>query len=216
MNDIELLVHQLNQLDREHPWVEVKVDNYDHTMIGRDISALANSAVYHERDKAYLIWGVADDTHEVVGTKFTPKKEKHGNQELEGWLRILLSKNAEFGFEKGICDGKEVVVLTVYPAVGFTVMFEKTDYIRVGTSTRPLNDYPAMKAQVWNRLSKQSFEVQTARDNLLLHEALELLDYHVYFQRQNKPVPGTEEGIGYYLTEDNILVKQDDGRYYSF
>ena len=77
-------------------------------------------------------------------------------------------------------------MLTIFPAVGFTVMFEKTDYIRVGTSTRPLNDYPAMKAQIWNRLSKQSFEMQTAMENLSLHEALELLDYRIYFQRQEK------------------------------
>ena len=47
MNDIELLVHQLIQLDGEHPWLEFKVDNFDHTMIGHDISALANAAVYH-------------------------------------------------------------------------------------------------------------------------------------------------------------------------
>ncbi len=111
---------------------------------------MANAATYHERDKAYLVWGVNDQTREVVGTDFDPSTYRYKQQEMEGWLRTMLSKNAEFGFEKGICDGKEVVVLTVFPAVGFAVMFQKREYIRINSSTRPLNDYPAMKTRLWD------------------------------------------------------------------
>ena len=63
-------------------------------MIGENISALANSAVLADHSHAYMIWGVDDDTHDIVGTKVRLKSEKKGNQELENWLRYLLSKNA--------------------------------------------------------------------------------------------------------------------------
>lgn len=49
-------------------------------MIGEYISALSNSAALCERLKAYLVWGVQDDTHEVVGTEFQYRKMKKGNE----------------------------------------------------------------------------------------------------------------------------------------
>ena len=60
MENIEMLVHSLIRLKKEQPWLEFKVNNFSPEMIGHDISALANTATYYERDKAYLIWGVTD------------------------------------------------------------------------------------------------------------------------------------------------------------
>ena len=51
-------------------------------MIGEDISALANSAVLADHSHAYMIWGVDDDTHDIVGTMVRLKSEKKCNQEL--------------------------------------------------------------------------------------------------------------------------------------
>ena len=45
-------------------------------MIGEDISALANTATLNDRDYAYLIWGVDDTTHEIIGTKVRLQMEK--------------------------------------------------------------------------------------------------------------------------------------------
>ena len=47
-----------------------------------------------------MIWGIDNITHEVVGTKYDQHTLKIGNQEIESWLRNLLSKNAEFNFHK--------------------------------------------------------------------------------------------------------------------
>lgn len=54
----------------------------------KDISALANSATLNDRDYAYMIWGVDDTTHEIIGTKVRLQMEKKGEQELENWLRL--------------------------------------------------------------------------------------------------------------------------------
>ena len=61
-------------------------------MIGQDISALANSAAYAEKNCAYMIWVIHDETHEIVGTEYDQYLLKVGNQEIESWLRHLLSK----------------------------------------------------------------------------------------------------------------------------
>ena len=94
------LIDELRGGNTEKPWVEFKVNNFKPEMIGEDISALANSAVLYERDQAYMIWGVNNETHEVEGTSFAPEEYKHGNEELENWLRGLLSDNASYKFLK--------------------------------------------------------------------------------------------------------------------
>lgn len=73
MENLDKLISELCKLTNETPWVEFKHNNYDPEMIGRDISALANSATLHEKSCAYMLWGVDDKTHEIVGTKYDYK-----------------------------------------------------------------------------------------------------------------------------------------------
>lgn len=102
----DLLVQKLSGLNSELSWVEFKHDNYDPYMIGKDISALANGAALEERDLAYFVWGIDDKTHSVVGTEYDLQSLKKGNEELENWLRGLLSSNADFEFSSGLVEGK--------------------------------------------------------------------------------------------------------------
>ena len=92
MENLSNLVLELCKLPAETTWVEFKHNNWSPQMIGEDISALANSAVLADRNYAYMIWGVEDETHNIVGTDVRLPLEKKGNQELENWLRFLLSK----------------------------------------------------------------------------------------------------------------------------
>lgn len=105
-------------------------------MIGQDISALATSAAFYEKSCAYMLWGIDDTAHEIVGTDYNLQTLKKGNQKLENWLRSLLSQNADFEFHSVPMNDKIVGVLIIYRAVNQTVTFEKTDYIRVGAIRR--------------------------------------------------------------------------------
>ena len=87
---LELLL-SLTQLPRETEWAEFKVGDYDPDEIGEYLSALANSAALHQKDCAYIVWGVEDITHKIVGTPFRPRECKVGNEELENWLTRLLA-----------------------------------------------------------------------------------------------------------------------------
>jgi hypothetical protein len=50
--NLELLVKELWKLPDEIGWVEFKHNNYDPAMIGKGLSALANSEAYYERNDA--------------------------------------------------------------------------------------------------------------------------------------------------------------------
>lgn len=78
MENLDKLVTELCKLPNETQWVEFKHNNYYPDMIGQDICVLTNSAALHEKSCAYMLWGVDDKTHEIVGTEFnlhTVKRE---------------------------------------------------------------------------------------------------------------------------------------------
>ena len=93
MNEQELqaLLFELINSPNETEWLEFKVNNNNSEEIGEYISAISNSACIVDKDFGYIIWGVDDKTHAIVGTKFNPKKQKKGNEELENWLIRLLN-----------------------------------------------------------------------------------------------------------------------------
>ena len=138
---------------------------------------------------------------------------KKGDQELENWLRSLLSQNADFEFQPVLINGKRVGVMTIQPAVMQPVAFEKTAYIRVGSYTKKLQDHPALQARLWNKLQNHHFEDQPARENLSLSEAIKLLDYGIYFDLTGINQPSDQAGIAHYLEEDGILIHQDNGMF---
>lgn len=213
MENLDKLVLELCKLPQETGWVEFKHNNCDPKMVGEDISALANSAVIADRSYAYMIWGVDDNTHEIIGTKVNLKKEKKGNQELENWLRYLLSKNADFEMHSVDIDGKHVEMLVISKAVGNPVAFEKIDYIRVGSYTKKAIEFPALQAQLWDRLRNQQFEDAYAIADIQLQDIPRYLNCEAYFDILNMPVPTSIDRYAHYLVEDGIIAKQDNGLY---
>ena len=213
MENLNLLVKELINIKDEAPWIEFKHNNYNPEMIAEDISALANSAALYDKKCAYMIWGINDKTHEIVGTDYDLQSLKKGNQELENWLRSLLSPNAEFEFHKVIINGLNVGILKIYKANNHTVTFQKTDYIRVGSYTKKLKDHPQLEMKLWDKLRSFRFEEQFARNDLSLNDALQILNSTTYFDLKEIPVPSDMEGIGHYMLEEGAIIKQDNGLY---
>jgi len=211
LEHLERLVRELAQLPAETAWVEFKENMADPKTIGKNISALANAAALYEKNQAYMIWGIHNATHAITGTVFDYRTCRIGNEELFNWLLRLLSDNAHFEFSSISVDGKPLVVLSIGKAFEKTVMFEKTEYIRVGSYTKKLNDYPELKTQLWDCLRNTRFESLFAKTNLQAAEVLALLNYPAYFDLRNAPLPSGPDGILHYLLEEGILVKQDNG-----
>ena len=213
MENMVLLINELLKLDNETPWVEFKHNNYDPVMIGSDICALANAAALHEKPQAYMLWGIDNKTHDIIGTKYNLQNLKKGNQELENWLRSLLSDNAEFEFTSVSTPKGTVGVLTIQKAAIYPVTFEKTEFIRIGSYTKKLGDYKTVQAQLWDRLRSEKFEDQFAKRDLTLSEALRYLDYTKYFDYMKIPQPSDEDGIQHFMSEEGCIVREDSGLY---
>lgn len=70
------LIERLRKLPVETEWLEYKSNNTEPQMIGEYISALSNSVALNNKEKGYLIWGIDDSTHDIIGTNFCPATSK--------------------------------------------------------------------------------------------------------------------------------------------
>jgi predicted HTH transcriptional regulator len=100
------LVHELCKLPQEMEWLEFKQNRVNEEEIGEYISALANSASILGKVSAYMVWGVDDQEHHIVGTSFQASQFKIGNEELESWLLRLLEPKINFHFFELNIDDK--------------------------------------------------------------------------------------------------------------
>ena len=83
------LITELRKLPAETSWVEFKENDCNPEEIGEYISSLSNTAALNDKTNAYIVWGIEDGTHRVVGTEFKPGRAKKGNENLENWLTRL-------------------------------------------------------------------------------------------------------------------------------
>ena len=152
------LVRELCKLPRETEWVEFKVNNAEPKEIGEYLSALANSAALVGKAFAYLVWGVDDKTHQVVGTRFSLTTAKVGNEELENWLLRLLAPKIHFRFFEVTVDGLPVVLLEIGRAFRHPVQFEGSEFIRVGSYKKRLKDHPEQERALGRIFDQTPFE----------------------------------------------------------
>ena len=154
------LIDRLRALPTETEWFELKRNRYEPQQLGEYLSALANAACLAGQPRGYLVFGIDDATHDVVGTDFDPYATKaKGNQDLLPWLAAGLRPNT--GFEPHVVahpDGR-VVLFEIGPANGEPVGFYGTPYIRVGTSKTELGKHPEKARGLWTRGSDWSAEV---------------------------------------------------------
>lgn len=148
------LVQQLVKEPNEQEWLEFKENYHSAEEIGERISALANGACLCDKRYGYLIFGVKDSDQSIVGTHFDPKKQKaKGNEDLEFWLSSRLSPRIDFKIYDVDVNGKKVIVFEI-PATSHTpVTFLHEPYIRVGSYTKKLKDYPEKAKKIWQSMS---------------------------------------------------------------
>ncbi|QJR36521.1 RNA-binding domain-containing protein [Gemmatimonas groenlandica] len=158
-NDLSTLVDRLRALPTETEWLEFKRNNTDPQQIGEYLSALANEAGLCNQPRGYLVFGIDDATHDVVGTSFDPYAAKaKGNQGLLPWLGALLEPNP--GIDVHLVDHPDgrVVMLAVGPARDRPCTFAGVAYCRVGNSKTELVKHPAKERALWTRGSDWSAE----------------------------------------------------------
>lgn len=207
------LVDRLRRLSEENEWLEYKVNNYEPELIGEYISALSNSAVICDKEKAYLLWGINNETHEIEGTAFTPKKAKKGNEEIENWLAGGLKPRVDFKFIEVETDRGKVVVMEIPSAVNSPTSFRGTEYIRVGSYKKKLKDYPEKERKLWLSFEQKPFELRSAMENITSAKVTELLDCAAYYTLMNLPLPSNRDAIIHNMLDEQFIKELDNGNY---
>ncbi len=143
----------LLRLSREQGTVEFKSNLVEPEDIGQYLSALSNAAALQGHDRAWLVWGVADDGHAVTGTVFDPFKRKAaGNQALVMWLQTMTQPRADFEFHELMHPQGRVVMLEIHPARSAPVAFQHMRYIRVDSHKVKLSEHADKEARLWSLL----------------------------------------------------------------
>ena len=123
----------------------------------------------------------------------------------------MLSKNADFEIQSIDIDGKHIEMLIISKAAGVPVTFEKVDYIRVGSYTKKIIEFPSLQTQLWDKLRHEQFEEIFTMVDLQINDVVKYLKCDTYFDILNLPIPTSMDGYKHYLLEEGIIVKQDNG-----
>ncbi|MBV5343057.1 ATP-binding protein, partial [bacterium] len=98
----------------------------------------------------YLIFGIVDETHKVVGTSYHFKNAKEGNEELELWIRRLLLPSIRF--QHFVCQYNSfyLEVFKIPAAKAEPTHFKKIPYIRFDSSMTDLRNFPDHIKAIYN------------------------------------------------------------------
>jgi len=215
MNDTEVqrLIRELAKLPKETEWVEFKRNKAEHMEIGANLSALSNVAALLGKPRGYIIWGIDDKTHDIVGTTFQPHQAKKGNEELENWLLRLLNPTIDFRIYEVDIEGRRVVMFEVPPATNRPIRFHGTEYIRVGSYTKNLRDFPEKERALWRVFDQVPFEKGVAKSGVTSDEVLLLINYPKYFNMMNQPLPDNRESILKRMASEGIIFPEIGDHY---
>lgn len=188
------LVQTLINEHNESEWVEFKENFHSAEEIGERISALSNSACLQDKAFAYLVFGIEDTSHNIVGTTFKPKVQKaKGNEDLEPWLVRLLNPKLDFQIYELEWDEVKRVVLFVIPAAKTQpVEFNGVSYIRIGSYTQKLKSHAAKEAKIWQKYSSNTLENTIVKQDLSASDVIQLLNTQTYFDLLKLPYPSSQ------------------------
>ncbi len=209
----DAMLQQLLALPQESEWVEFKENMAAPQEIGEYISALANAATLQGKPYGYLVWGITNTDYRVVGTGFKPRRAKKGNEELEPWLRRLLSPSISFTFHEFIYQEKPIVLLEIPASTYQPVRFSGEEYCRIGSAKKKLRDYPETERQLWAAFRHQSFEEGVALAQLASDEILDLIDYPSTFKLLGHRLPDNRKDILTRLAQEHIIIARDSDHF---
>ena len=134
-------LNNLRSLSAENEVVEFKEakNTYDFTKLGKYFSALSNEANLCGKPNAWLIFGVEDKKHTIVGSQFRPKRKDLDS--LKGEMANKTINRISFIEIYELHEPEGRVVMFKIPAApkGIPVSFDGHYYARDGEELSPLN-----------------------------------------------------------------------------
>jgi len=135
------IFQELRSLSSETETVEFKEakNNFDFGRIGKYFSALSNEANLKGSPYAWLVFGIEDKLHKIVGTKFRPERKDLNS--LKGEIANKTTNRITFIeiYELNLVEGRVIMFQIPAALKGFPIAFEGHYYGRDGEELVPLN-----------------------------------------------------------------------------
>ncbi|CAN5212820.1 helix-turn-helix domain-containing protein [soil metagenome] len=208
--NLNTLLESLIKFPKETEWIEFKQNSFIPEEFGEYLSALSNSALLHDKEYAYIVFGVEDGSHNIVGTKINLLNEKIGSQELENWAATQLAPRIDFKIYQFDYNNLPISLVRIDSAKYLPVRFKSIEFVRVGTYKKKLMDHPEKSRKLWAKCSGFVFEEQIAKKSLTADEVINLLDYPAYFDLIKLNLPTNKKGIIEKFIEEKLIICHGD------
>jgi predicted HTH transcriptional regulator len=212
-SELNSLLKELRSWPNETEWLEFKVNQQDPNDIGEYISAISNAAKLFRKDKGYIVWGVNDKTHNIIGTNFKPHQEKVGAEELEHWLIRLLTPRLDFRIYEFLSDDKPAVIFEVPAANYMPTRFKEEEYIRIGSNKKKLKDFPEKERALWALFRNETFEKNIAASDIRFEDIFELIDTAKLYEMCKLGQPLESWRVIERLEKEQFIVNIGEGLY---
>ena len=212
MNDIELisLLDNLLRLPHETEVVEFKhaENNFDNDTLGHYFSALSNEANLKGLECGWLVFGVQNKTHEVLGTNY--KKSSEQRHSMKKYIADQTTNRITFDeIYELVYNNKRVVMFKIPAApIGIPIAYKGHYYGREHESLSALSIYEIEKIR--SQQLTCNFESNIIKSNLQANQVLRLLDYNAIYQCVNRPIPNSDDAIIEYLIELGYVIPTND------
>jgi len=134
-------LNDLRSLDSENEIVEFKEakNNYDFTKLGKYFSALSNEANLCSKPYGWLVFGVKDNDHSIVGTQY--RSERKDLDKLKGEIANKTTNRISFIdiHEVNLPEGRVILFQIPSAPKGIPIAFDGHYYARDGEELVPLN-----------------------------------------------------------------------------
>ena len=166
--ELIVLVDELRALPKENEWIEFKTGKATtNERLGHYLSGISNAASISNESFGYLVFGIEDETHSVIGTNFKFKSSKEGNEELELWIRRNLNPSIKFDHFSFEYSGLHLELFRIPAAIGEPTTFKNQPFIRIGTNLTDMRKFPDHIRTIYNSQidwSAQTIDTATIED----------------------------------------------------
>lgn len=209
--DYTALLDKLVAEPSETQWLEFKHNFHSSEEIGERLSALSNGAALCGHSYGYLVFGVKDETHEIIGTTFKANQAKVKGEDLEHWLLNRLNPRIDIETIEFDYGDKHISMYKIPAATDRPVSFLHKAYIRIKSITRELKDFPEKEAKLWTLNKHKLLNKVIVKTCKTSNEVVALLSAETYFDRLHLPMPQTTDGIIERFLSEKFIAQSEFG-----
>ncbi len=122
----------------------------------------------------------------------------------------MIEPRIDFSFHQGTREGKSIVILEIQATRDIPIRFSGKRYIRIGSTTKGLDDYPEKARQIYLKTQSFEFESQIAYSDLTLEETLEKLNSSSYFRLKGIGKPKSDYDIAHEFINEGFIKEHEN------